>query len=502
MNILNTPLDLVQVATQHFERPPEPVTTLTSEQAAIVEHSMQPGQLAKVIAYAGTGKTSTFVAYARARPNEQLTYLAFNKSVETDGKRRFGHNTLVKTVHALAYNVVGRRYSNIAGSIQNWVIAKAVRAPLYESTLIARTIETWLNSADPCVDLKHVEPDRLERCKPGYESGIIDAVKAVWQAVQAGSNGFEMTHSGYLKLYQLSDPTIPGTTILLDEAQDTNPVTQALVLGQLRKGKSVLMCGDPYQQIYAWRGAVDAMQQHDCTTFRLTQSWRFSQRVADLANTILRTFFNEQVPLRGLPTTAGEVPTLARGTTITRTNSEIFSRCVVLALKGQPFHVVGKEAFYQMLDQLTDVFFLYAGKRTNVMDRRISRHATFGDLVEFAETTLDVELASRCRCVDTYRDQLPVIIGKIRELYHREPSPDMPAFVTCHKAKGLEWDHVTIAEDFTDLYNPEGKLLAVGPSELDLKKDEVNLLYVAATRAKKTVQLNTTLQRLCTNATT
>ena len=40
----------------------------------------------------------------------------------------------------------------------------------------------------------------------------------------------------------------------------------------LRQRQAKILVGDPHQQIYAFRGAVNAMQQIDCThTFYLTQ---------------------------------------------------------------------------------------------------------------------------------------------------------------------------------------------------------------------------------------
>nr|WP_249816408.1 UvrD-helicase domain-containing protein [Bradyrhizobium sp. 180] len=56
-----------------------------------------------------------------------------------------------------------------------------------------------------------------------------------------------------MKLWALSNPAIAADFILLDEAQDTNPV----VLDVLRKQPAQMVyVGDKYQQIYEWRGAV------------------------------------------------------------------------------------------------------------------------------------------------------------------------------------------------------------------------------------------------------
>ena len=39
-------------------------------------------RLVKLVAFAGTGKTTTLVGYAQARPNKRILYLCYNKSVE------------------------------------------------------------------------------------------------------------------------------------------------------------------------------------------------------------------------------------------------------------------------------------------------------------------------------------------------------------------------------------------------------------------------------------
>lgn len=53
---------------------------------------------------------------------------------------------------------------------------------------------------------------------------------------------------------------------------------------------------------------------------------------------------------------------------------------------------------------------------------------------------------------------------------------------TAHRSKGLEWPVVMLSEDFTDITDP---LLSQ-----DERQDETNLLYVAVTRARRTLVLN------------
>ena len=62
------------------------------------------------------------------------------------------------------------------------------------------------------------------------------------------------THDVYLKLYQLSKPSIQGYDyIMLDEAQDANPsILDILSHQQIQR----IYVGDKNQQIYEFRGTI------------------------------------------------------------------------------------------------------------------------------------------------------------------------------------------------------------------------------------------------------
>ena len=67
-----------------------------------------------------------------------------------------------------------------------------------------------------------------------------------------------------------------------------------------QRNTQVIYVGDAHQQIYAWRGAVNAMQQLPLPESRLTTSFRFGESIAQNANAILGAL-NEKVPLLGNP---------------------------------------------------------------------------------------------------------------------------------------------------------------------------------------------------------
>src|SRR5690349_5530116 len=84
-----------------------PGLALTAEQQAILAST---GNI-KINAVAGSGKTTTIIQYAASRPKgSKMLYLAFNKSVRMEAKKRFRelglNNVQVETAHSLAFKHV------------------------------------------------------------------------------------------------------------------------------------------------------------------------------------------------------------------------------------------------------------------------------------------------------------------------------------------------------------------------------------------------------------
>src|SRR5690554_6756565 len=77
---------------------------LTKEQYDIINSA---GDI-KINAVAGSGKTTTIIEYAKARPKtDKILYLAFNRSVKLEAAKKFADkglaNVKVETAHSLAY---------------------------------------------------------------------------------------------------------------------------------------------------------------------------------------------------------------------------------------------------------------------------------------------------------------------------------------------------------------------------------------------------------------
>ena len=89
-----------------------PSKTPTAEQLRIIQHPLPlpPAQphLIKIVAYAGTGKTSTLVKLTEANPNIKFLLVVYNKSVRIQAESQFPKaNVTCKTVHQMAWAKAG-----------------------------------------------------------------------------------------------------------------------------------------------------------------------------------------------------------------------------------------------------------------------------------------------------------------------------------------------------------------------------------------------------------
>jgi hypothetical protein len=104
---------------------------------------------------------------------------------------------------------------------------------------------------------------------------LLPFARKAWEDICFPAGKLPFKHDHYLKMWALTWPRLPYGFILLDEAQDTNPVVEKVFLAQDAQRVCV---GDPAQQIYAWRSARDVMTGFPARHLYLTQSFRFGPR--------------------------------------------------------------------------------------------------------------------------------------------------------------------------------------------------------------------------------
>lgn len=476
-------------------------TPLTTEQRRIVDCDLLPGQSLKVVAFAGTGKTTTLAAYASARPDLRFLYIAFNKSVQMAAAGKFPPNVTARTSHSLAFRAKGYLHKDrLTPGFRAGSVMDALQLEQFEDAKFTiDTLYRYLISDAPRVIGQHI-PHEAKIFYDQRKAAMPDFVKLANRLGRLMCDGTDprigMLHDGYLKLYQLSSPILPFDCILLDEAQDINPVTAAIVTMQARPGfkpqpSAIIVVGDSHQQIYGFRGAKDTLKHFRATkTLYLTRSFRFDDKVASLANLVLATFKGEKTRLKGTPKqdskpAAGKTcPSWddAPYTIIARTNAVIFDKAAQLC-GSRKIGFVGGIQGYRM-GAIKDVYHLFARKRQYITDPFINRFPNYQAMKTYAEAAADIELSAVCKVVETHTIEIPRLVQTITEKSVDEAEAEV-LLTTAHKAKGLEWANVHLMGDFHPLMENDGPI----PADA-VDPDEFNLIYVALTRARSRLRFD------------
>ena len=457
------------------------MSQLTSEQQLVVSSK---ARVLAVDAFAGSGKTSTLVGYADARPRARILYIAFNKSVATEAKERFPSNVECRTTHSLAYATVGKKFSDKLGNAQPYAVAQVLNCTPRRAKQVLDTLSAWLCSADPEISVDHVNRDDVEK---EMEVGmLVELAGRVWEEMQNTRSPLKMPHDGYLKLWALSKPRLPYDIILLDEAQDTNPLTLELVMAQ-KKHATIVLVGDRHQGIYGFRKAMNAMEHVQADErVALTRSFRFGQAIADVATLVLSQFKEEGRRIEGRADiqVSWQVDVSKHHCVLSRTNAELFAagaNFIRARRHGAAIHFIGGFDSY-LFGKVLDAYYLWADERSRIKDASISRFLTFSKFKEYGTEAGDAEVKALVRTVETYRSEVPQIYNALKAA--ETPIQDRAAvtLATAHRAKGLEFDQVYMTDDFVEF--PPGK---------DDDLEEINLLYVGFTRAIRAVRLPASL---------
>jgi ATP-dependent exoDNAse (exonuclease V) beta subunit len=246
--------------------------------------------------------------------------------------------------------------------------------------------------------------------------------------------------------------------------------------------------------------------------YYLTNSFRFNQNIANRATKILKLFKGEKKRLKGL----GNKTDIENKCYISRTNAKLILKMRDLIEEKKEFKTIREpyEIFGLALnilkltkDQSLDMQFKYLEKIVN------SPKTALEDLEEKALRTDDVELLSAVNIVSLLSDEIANIYEIAKKYYEK----DVRIFLTtAHTSKGLEWDEVELLDDFqvaksiakwyseTHSIIPDSIIDFVSLFRDALKQgkvhqkyiEEVNLYYVATTRARVILKDNTNLKEL------
>jgi hypothetical protein len=356
-----------------------------------------------------------------------------------------------------------------------------------------------------------VEQAMLAGIVPGHERFITEDTPENWEAIaerfdtewspliydtahaaleylnkQALGGSITFTHMLTLPLFW-SFPVEQFPKIIVDEAQDLNPLQHRMIAKALRHNGRVFVTGDPNQAVMAFSGADansfhNLVRQFSCTILPLTWCWRCGTEIIREAQQYVPSLEAppgahtgaviqaEPVDLESLPhqiICRNNAPGL-------RLAMRLFSAGFSVECAGRDIGAGLKSTIQRVASSKTSdsmpvadfLSRLFKWAEREIARRPGRKHATLD------KQDALVALAEHHTTVGAMRKHI--------EQMYQDPSGDRkPAeytISTIHKAKGREWDRV----GFLDAH-----LLPAKWAKQDWEKEqERNLAYVAVTRAR------------------
>lgn len=458
-----------------------------------------------VRARAGTGKTTTIVEAIKrllqAHPDHKVVVCAFSKKIADELVTRFvGFNVEVKTLHSLGYAIVRKYWEDVKVEGKDVKVKRkdaltelacgakvpdAIKKLVTKLHTLGREIVPHAETGEQLLELAYTfgcEPDEQwaeagwtiqQVCSFAASAMFHAADKKPASGIDFADMIFLPVRNGWLsKTYD---------DVVVDEAQDMT-VAQLEIARGICKGRLFLV-GDDRQAIFAFRGAdsnsLDRLKAElDAHELSLTTTYRCGHAIVQLAATLVPDFVAGEHNNSGLISeVSGEdlTETAQPGDFIlSRTNAPLVAVAMSLLRSGKRTRVAGKDI----------------GTGLIALVRQISRSARsvpefLGRLAAWEEKQVSrARSAKQERRVDDIRDQAGMLhhlatdAKNLREVEDRitalftDDGLGQAGVITCssiHRAKGLETDRVFVLANTLRDHNTE----------------ELNLRYVAITRAKK-----------------
>ena len=463
----------------------------TEEQQLITTAAKDSTDNLIVMALAGAAKTSTLVLIAEALPKISILCLSFNKRIATEMTERLPMNCQAMTLNSLGHRTwaqfTGKRlilekdkdYSNLKREIDKLQgdekkfafenfneILQAIGAgktcgyiPTGHFQNAKRLMDddeffAWMDEAPTILMEKLIRACSIASIEQGLK-GIIDFNDQILLPT----------------VYRAQYPQYP--LVMVDEAQDLSALNHATL--RLLARKRIIAVGDECQAIYGFRGA------HEDSMNLLKETFSMRPLILSISFRCPRSVITEaqwRAPHMRAPEWAvdGAVTSLTRwdkstipdtAAIVCRNNAPLFGCAIKLLKNGRYPQLIGNDIGKYLVKVM---------KKFGKGD--LPRDQVLGEIQVWIEDKLKksrnaAKIYDQAACMRIFAEQGDDLSSAIAYAEHLFNTQGPIQLMTIHKAKGLEFDHVYILDR---------ELIRV-----DKETQEQNLLYVAQTRAKKSL---------------
>ncbi len=505
----------------------------TPQQAAIFEWFKSGSGHLVVRARAGTGKTSTILEAISFAPESAILLCAFNKRIAVELQERLANpNAEAATLHSIGFKCVRRYWENVrvdegrpnrADRLSEAVCGARTPDPIKRlvSKLHTKGREI-LPHATRANELRQlaVEFDCVpddDWAMDGFDLDYVcqRAIEAMDLAARVKpSTGIDFADMLFL-------PVRNGwlrpryDMVVVDEAQDMNATQLEIAIGVLAKGGRIAVVGDDRQAIYGFRGAdtgsLDRLKRElNATELGLTVTFRCGKVIVAEARRYVSDYEAAEKAHEGTIVAMTPETMLERAAQgdfiLSRTNAPLVKTAMALIRHGRRAKIEGRDIGAGLK---AIAHKLATGKAANSLPEWLKRLARWEEKESARADNAGLE--AKAEHVHDQAETLRALadgVTAVREIEARieslfaDTGAGARSFIVCssvHRAKGLEADRVWMLRDtlFPPVAcvcghrHPRGSRSCARCACDDYRPDrikemeEVNIAYVAVTRAKR-----------------
>ena len=471
-------------------------------------------------AVAGSGKTTTIVSACK-RLNESerdVIFLAFNKLIVEELKGKLSGYAEVSTLHAFGFNVLKRYYNHpeykMYIKVDSWKYQKYVRQNVYSLSSIITPDTDAAKVFGFCCNvaklyalarvnlIRHSEDDLSKLRSLCDEHNLLTLFDEVEVCNIMLADAYKMPsdlvidYTDMIVLPLFHREAIPTYKyVFIDECQDLNRAQRELMLCAARNGRFIAV-GDRNQAINGFAGAdcnsFDKIANQDNTIeLPLSVNYRCGTRMIALAQEIVPHIQPHKGAIKGeILHTKQLSKSLFKENdmVLCRTSAPLVGLCMKLIESGITAVVKGKDIAQDLKNlienantsNIKEVLAYLDDEKKKMIN--IIREERKCDEATAKNATKYLNLEDRCKCIEnicmySIKNTLE-LKSYINRMFTDEKVENAVMLSTAHKSKGLEANRVIILL-------PDKLPLKFPHQQEWQEKQEMNLKYVAITRARK-----------------
>lgn len=448
-------------------------------------------------AVAGAGKSSTIIEACRRLPAEEsVLFLAFNVKIVEELKERLPKNVMCRTFNSAGWSAwtrfVGQRIKIDADKTSNIIRERFEKSDRdqygsFVNKLVGLAKSTGLNPSSPGKEWFQLQEDHNLILSSGNEYRAIELAKKTLNAsIKNARQVCDFDDQIYMP-YLENIAFDKFNYLFVDELQDTSPIQAKLLKRMLKTNGRLVGVGDESQGIYGFRGAgIDSMplitREFNAKKMPLSISYRCSKAVIREAQKYVPSIESFDQASEGTvePVNVYNADSFKEDDAIIcRNTAPLVEMAYGLIVRGKKVNFVGRDFGIGLKSLINNM------DASSIDDLSIKLNAWLeretNNLINKNQESKISALEDKFNCIEVFINHLSEnnrsiksLIKSIDELF--TPSSKGITLCTVHKSKGSEWNRVFILR-FDLMPSPYAK------NEWQ-KKQEMNLIYVAITRAK------------------